>query len=260
MTFARITTRLVLLSLAFLLPLSAPAADAPPPVSEMWTMVPKADHRDAFFEAFKEHLAVRAEAGDPWVWKTYTPVLGDSIDMVAVRYCCFEWADLDSYREWSESNPSVEKHWHDKVDPHVASYGHYFDQVSWVNSNIERGWGPYRYFAVTEFSPKAGMAGEFDAARDEIAQIALNQGWANETRPWMWSSAIGGEPSESLVIPLEKYADFRRDQQSFFNFLSGVMGSDEAADQLLNRFNGTVANRQVQIWELHEDLSMQTPD
>ena len=65
---------------------------------------------------------------------TYTPMLGENLNMVAVRYCCFNWADADSYREWGTENEVVQKHWSEKVDPHVAQYGHYFDEVSWVNS------------------------------------------------------------------------------------------------------------------------------
>jgi hypothetical protein len=242
------------------LPLTAVAADAPPRLSEMWTMVPKADHRDAFFEAFTEHMKVRAEAGDPRQWMTYTQTLGENLSMVAVRYCCFNWADADSYREWSESAEEVQKHWSEKVDPHVAKYGHYYDEISWVNSNIKSEWGPYRYFAVTEFKLKTGQAGQFDAARDEVSQIAINQGWATEEHPWLWSTSVGGEPTEMLVIPMKKYADMERGETSFFNFLSGVLGSDESAEALLERMSSAVESQQVQIWELHENLSMPASD
>lgn len=242
------------------IPLSTPASEAPPNVSEMWTMVPKADSRDKFFEAFNEHMSVRAEAGDPRRWMTYTQVLGDNLGMVAVRYCCFHWADADTYQEWGASAEAVQKHWQEEVDPHVESYGHYYDTVSWSNSNIKREWGPYRYFLVYHFTLKPDMAGQFDAARDEISQIALNQGWGTEERPWLWSASVGGEQTESLVIPMKKYADMAPGEQSFFNFLSGVMGSDEAATDLLKRFNGAVKSQRTDLWELHEDMSMPATD
>ena len=63
-----------------------------------------------------------------------------------------------------------------------------------------------------------------------------------------------------LVIPMKKYADMERGETSFFNFLSGVLGSDESAEALLERMSSAVESQQVQIWELHENLSMPASD
>ena len=251
----------VTIALLVTLSFSAQAADAPPPaLSEMWTMTIKDDQRAEFFEAFKEHMAYRTEAGDPRVWRTYTPLLGDDVGLVAVRYCCFHWADADAYQEWNEANPGISQHWNENVAPHVKSYGHYYDRIDWHNTNMKSGWGPYRYYGVTNFTPKPGKGGEFDAARVEISQIALNHGWATEERPWIWTSNIGGSPTETIVVPYKKYADMDRDPQAFFDFLARVMESDEAADDLFNRFTDNVAEQDYQIWQYHEDLSMKAPD
>ncbi len=111
-----------LTALLILLPLASQAAESWPRVSEMWTMVPKADERDKFFEGLKKHMAFRSEQGDPRAWQTYTPMLGDDINLVAVRYCCFNWADADSYRDWGESNPEISAHFDKHVGAHVESY------------------------------------------------------------------------------------------------------------------------------------------
>lgn len=256
MTKASKTLLFLLTGLLALLPFTTQAADAPGTISETWTMVPKADERDAFFKGLKEHMEVRAKADDPWTWYTYTPMLGDELDLVGVRYCCFNWADLDAYREWSESNPEVQEHWSKNVDPHVESYGHYYNRVDWTNSNIKSDWGPYRYFQVIDFSLKTGMESEFDAARDKISQIALNQGWSGEEHPWMWSTSVGGTPSESIVVPMRNFADMEPAGQTFFNFLSSVLGGDAAAEKLLQEFSAPIASQETQIWELHEELSM----
>lgn len=243
-------------ALMILMPFASQAAESWPPVSEMWTMVPKADERDKFFEGLKKHMAFRSEQGDPRAWGTYTPMLGDDINLVAVRYCCFNWADADTYRDWGESNPEVSEHFDKHVGQHVESYGHYFSEVSWANSNIKSGWGPYRYYAVTEFTLKIGHSGQFDEARDAISQISLNQGWANEDRPWMWARSVGGTPTESIVIPHKNFASMDRDEESFFNFMARVMKSESAAEELFQKLSGAVAEQDFQIWELHEDLSM----
>ena len=236
-------------------PLAAQAQD-PGSISEMWTMVPKADQRTAFFDGLKEHMKVRADAGDPWSWNTYTPMLGDNLDIVGVRYCCFNWADKDAYDKWAEKNPEVQEHWSKAVHPYVASYGHYFDRISWANSNIDGDWGPYRFYRVTEFAIKPGMASEFDAARDKISQIALNQGWSGEERPWIWTTSVGGTANERIISPMKNYADMEPEGQTFFNFLSGVLGSDEKAEELLKSLSDTVASQETQIWEWQKDFSM----
>ena len=74
----------VVAALLFLAPALSLAEDQPP-LAEMWVIVPKPDHRNEFFAALKEHMAFRAEQGDPREWQTYTPLLGDNLNRVAVR-------------------------------------------------------------------------------------------------------------------------------------------------------------------------------
>mgnify|MGYP000343779958 CR=1 FL=1 len=50
-----------LLALLLVLPLTALAQHSQPYLSESWSMVPKADRTEAFWEGLKEHMAVRAE-------------------------------------------------------------------------------------------------------------------------------------------------------------------------------------------------------
>lgn len=236
------------------------AAEAPPNMAEMWTMKPKADQRAQFFEALKNHMAFRTEAGDPRVWSTYTPMLGEDIETVAVRSCCIKWADVDAYKKWNEENPEVSKNFYETVGQHVESYGHYYDRISWANSNIKSEWGPFTVFGATKFTLKPGMGGQFDEARDKISQIALNHGWATPDHPWIWSTAVGGVPTESIVVPYSNYADMARDEQTFFDFLAGVMGTDEAAEALFKQMADSVASQEFQIWEYQEDMSMKRPE
>ena len=48
-----------LLALLLMLPLTALAQHSQPYLSESWSMVPKADRTEAFWEGLKEHMAVR---------------------------------------------------------------------------------------------------------------------------------------------------------------------------------------------------------
>jgi hypothetical protein len=241
---------------SFMLPGLAVAQESPAPLTEMWVLVPKADHGADFKKGLAEHMAFRSEHGDPRSWQSYTPMLGDDLNRVGIRFCCFNWADQDAYAEWSESAEKVAAHFDKHVAPHVEKASHYFETIDWPNSHWGAEDGPYTYFAVTEFHLKPGRAGQFDAARDKMSQIALNQGWATDDHVWLWSSTIGGEPRESIVVPHENFASMARDEESFRRFLSKRMGSMDAAAELLASFADSTSGTSFQIWKHQKEMSM----
>ena len=110
----------VLAVLFMLAPAFAMAQDSPPPLAEMWVLTAKAGHGEEFRTAVKEHMAFRTEHGDPRAWQAYSPVLGDDLNRLAIRFCCIEWSDVDAYREWNMSAPEVGEHYDENVAPHVA--------------------------------------------------------------------------------------------------------------------------------------------
>lgn len=249
---------LALLALMLLIasPLTAVAQDTPPPLAELWVLVPKEEKSSEFFKGLKEHMAYREEHGDPRDWSVYTPVLGDQLNHVAVRYCCINWADVDGYRAWSKENEKIGEHFNKHVAPHVEKAMHYFERMSWENSHWSEANGPFKLFAVNEFYVKSGMSAQFDAARDKMSQIALNHGWASDDHVWAWSQTIGGPPQEAIIIPYKDFAAMDREGENFFSFLSRVMGSEEAAAELFKQFNDTVSSSSYHLWERNDDLSM----
>jgi len=242
-------------AMLLLLPVIAMAQNSPPPLAEMWNISPKAGHGQELYKAIGEHMKFRSENGDPRDWNVYTPVLGDELSRIGVRYCCINWADVDAYREWSDSNEAVGKHFSEHVAPHMENVGHYFSVLDWSNSNWNDSDGPYELFAVTEFNIKPGHAAEFDAARDKMSQIAINQGWAKD-HVWAWTSRVGGSPQEGIVIPHKNFASMDRDEDSFFRFLADKLNSEEAAADLLGQFTKASVSTNYQIWEIQRDISM----
>ena len=250
----------VFAALLFLAPAISFAEDSPPPLAEIWMMVPKIGHGSELGKALSKHMAYRTEQADPRSRQAYSPMLGDELTRIGVRFCCFNWADLDSYREWSESNSQVSEHFREHVIPHVEKWEHYFESIDWKSSNWSEKNAPYKFFAVTEYNIKPGHGADFGEARDKIIQIAINQGWANDDRPWLWSKTIGGKPQESIVIPHANFASMDRGDESFFRFLAEQMGSEEAAASLMKQFEGSVWSSEFQIWEHQEDFSMSDDD
>ena len=248
-----------LAALFFVLPAISVAQDSPPPLAEMWLVTPKADQSSEFFKALEKHMAFRAEHGDPREWQVYRPLLGDQLNRVAIRFCCFNWSDQDAYQEWSDKAEKVDAHFSEHVAPHAAKWEHYFESMDWGNSHWVESDQPYGLFAVTEFDIKPGYAAAFDAARTKLLQIALNQGWATDDHPWLWATTIGGKPQQSIIIPHKNFASMDRDEESFSRFLAKHLG-DEAAKELMKQFSGATNGSNYQIWEHQEKYSMSSDD
>jgi hypothetical protein len=242
------------------LPAAVALAEAPPPpLAEMWLVTPKDGQSSEFREALAGHLAFRAEHGDPRAWQVYTPLLGDNLTQVAIRFCCFNWADQDSYTTWGASADEIQAHFEEHVAPYTAKWAHYFESMDWGNSHWADSAGSAMYYAVTEFNVKPGSDQDFDAARDAMSQIALNQGWATDDRSWIWASVIGGSPRESVIVPHENFASFDRGEEDFASFLSRHLGSEKAAE-LMKQFSSASESTSFQIWKHQSELSMSTDD
>jgi hypothetical protein len=251
---------LFLLVLFFAAPAAVIAQEAPPPLSEVWLITPKAGHGKEFHAGLAAHMAFRSEQGDPRAWRTYTPLLGEQLNRVAVRYCCFAWADADAYREWEDGKPEVQAHFDEHVAPHVESAAHYFETMDWANSHWSEAKGPYRLYAVTEFTVAPGQAGEFDAAREKMSQIAIEQGWASDDHVWLWATVIGGQARQSVIVPHQDFASFDRPGETLAQFLADRLGSAEAAAELMNRFQSATTGAEFQVWEHQAELSMPASD
>lgn len=257
--YAKVALGLLVAAFCYLPSLSL-AQETPPPLAEMWIAIPKTGHAQELAQALGEHKAFRSEHGDPWEWNVYTPFLGDDLDRFAIRSCCHAWADVDAYREWSENNAEVAAHFDEHVAPLVEKYEHYFEEIDWANSHWNREAGPYRYFAVTEFAVKAGHGAEFNAAREKMSQIAINQGWANDERSWLWTTTIGGKSTVSVVVPYKNFAGMGRSGEGFVDFLAQQLGSMEAASELMKQFAGASWGSDYQVWVYEPKLSMKKED
>jgi len=246
----------LLASMLYLLPLSTMAEDEPGSLAEVWLVTVKNGYLGNFQEALKQHTAVRLEHGDPWKWQVYTTVVGTDLNQTAIRYCCVNWTDVDSYEQWNRSNPDVTKHWFEVVAPHVEKLEHYFQQIDWKNSHWNEGADSNRLYGVTQWTIKGGSGADFAVALEKMSQIAIDQGWATAERNWAWSDRIGGRDTQSLVIPYKNYADMQPGEESFYAFLAKHMGSEEAAGELFKKFSGASWGSEYTVWEHRPDLSM----
>lgn len=245
---------------ALVLPLGALAdhheePEQPAPLTDAWLLVPKAGMDAKFTEAAKKHMAFRAKAGESRTWMTFRPVIGDKLNAVQFRSCCFDYADQDAYIVEDEKL-GLSADWNKNVDPYVDHYHHYLDRNDWENSHWPEGSdGPY--YGVTSWTLKEDAGQGPSEARKQFSQTAKKEGWgeAGDGHNWLWLERIGGKDVLALVISFESFADMAPDEPSFFEFLSEKMGSPEAASEMFEKFGAGFASSDYTVWVYDADIS-----
>lgn len=244
---------------ALIAPLCLFAADdeeaAPPPLMEVWFVIPKSGMEAQFFEAAAADKAYREAAGDTREWQAYTVAIGHNMDAIQFRTCCFNWADQDAYIADSKEK-KLGDNWNENVHPYVDHYHHYFERTDWENSNWPDGEGTGPYYGVTTWTAKQGGGPASGAARKKMSQMAIDGGWESE---WLWLFRIGGKPMTAVVSSYANYADMEPPEQSFFEFMTEKMGAEEAG-KMFAEFGSGYSGSDYTVWKLHEGLSSTPAD
>jgi hypothetical protein len=242
---------LPLLLLALLLALLPQAVLAQAPtgsLAEDWTLTVKSGHKAQFEAALRDYVDLGKKHNDP------RPDTGSEMTRYVARSCCYNWADQDAYASWQGQNPKVDEFWHSNVAEHIESMSHYYFEMDLANSHWPENLTAPAMVGVTEFSIATGKVAQFHAARAELSQIAINQGWSAAGNHWSWFDRIGGSPSVDLAIPFENYADMASDRQPFATFLTEKMGAEKAA-VLMEKISSGVTSSTYTIWVHRPDLS-----
>lgn len=226
----------------------------PGTLAEEWYMTVKDGHQLDFENALRAHAKVRRDNGDPRRWDVYTAVTGDDLNTYILRACCFTWKDQDAYLAWEDSQPAVMSDWVSNAHPHVEKYAHYFDDMDLANSHWPDDDKPVNYLGVMEYFVAAGHGATLSAARSEISQIALNQGWSAAGHRWAWTERIGGEAMTALAVPFENYAAMQPGGETFVEFLIDHLG-EEAAMELQRKFASSISASKYTIWRYRSDLA-----
>jgi hypothetical protein len=237
------------------MPMLALAEDEPGNLADMWVVTIKTGHTAAFEESLKAHMTFRSENGDTRDWQTFTVVAGDDLSKYYIRYCCFKWPDQDAYDALSDEK-GLGAHWMENADQHVSGYEHYFSSIDRENSNWPADAGDFKYFGVTDWTPKPGNAGQRSAAMSTFTATANENGW---DRIWSWSWRIGGSDQLSLVIPYKDFAAMVPPEQSFFEFMVEHAG-EEAAKETFKNFSSSFWGSSYTIYAHRPDLSISNDD
>jgi len=242
---------------ALLVPLSLFAAEAeepPPPLSEVWMVVPKTGMEAQFYEAVEADKVFREQGGDSRDWNAYTVAIGHNMNVVQFRACCFNWADQDTY-EADSREKELGKNWSENVHQYVDHYHHYFEYADWENSNWSEGENDGPYYGVTTWTAKQGAGPASGEARKKMSQLASEGGWDSD---WLWLSRVGGRPMTAVVSSYANYADMEPPEQNFFEFMTEKLGAEEAGKMFADFASG-YSGSEYTVWKFHPGMSA-TPD
>ena len=137
----------------------------------------------------------------------------------------------------------------------MRSYEHHYSEVDFENSHWPEAEGDPAFVAVTTYHIKVGSWQAFNAAKADISQIAINNGWAEAGHAWGWTSAVNGPASVSLAIPESNYADLAGPDPSFFQFLSEHLGSEDEARAKFAALTDATKHITYEIYAHRPDLS-----
>ena len=246
-----------------LLPLSLSAehheeAATPPPLTDVWIVVPKQGMEGKFRDAVIADNAYRTKAGDTRDWQAYNVAIGHTMNAVQFRACCFDWADQDAYIAESREK-ELSKYWGENVHQYVDHYHHYFDVADWKNSHWPDGQGNGPYYGVTTWYAKQGGAAASGQARHKMSQLAKTKGWATDDTNWLWFTRVGGKPITSLVSSYENYADMAPPEEEFWEWVTAEIGEEEAA-AMFAAFDSGYKDSDYTVWVHDKEMSVEMDD
>ena len=233
--------------------------EEPGAISDVWVMAIKRGMEAEFTAAMKEHMAVRAELGEPRAWNAYRAEVGHHPGLVMYRSAPMSYADHDAYLASDLS--ALGEHFGENVDPLVDHFHHYIDSYDWKNSHWpddETTEGPLFTEVARKWRPGGGYAS--DQARERMSQIALNDGWAEKGYEWLWVNRTGGAPMQAIVFPRANYADMAPTGESFGAWLTEQVGSEEESAKIFDTWLSGFSGISVTIWRHDPELSTPSDD
>ena len=222
-------------------------------IADRWVFWPKAGQEKEFEAAVKEHTAWRKNAGEPFTWTTYQPIVGTDLTYYVIRSDDHQWKDFDAEHAWS-AKAKADNAYEQQVGVHVARVEHFFEETDPAHSHMADNNKNYKYFGVTTRHLKNGSRGEMMGALNKIQKALTDEKWPYHYRlAWL----IGGRDDLRIVIPMKSYAEMADPDPSLRAVLAKGLGSDDAANTTLKQFGSSFEGEDYTVFAIRPDLSTQ---
>ena len=258
----RISSLACLLLAAGFFSLSASAAnhdesDNQEVLADVYIVQAAAGQHEKFEEGIRKHLAFRNSKDDPREWHVYSPVLGKNLDYYIIRSCCTTWADMDSYRNWSQE-AGVSADFEKNVAPYTADqYSHHISAIDTRNSRWPDDVGDPAYVGVTRYYPKQGMYGSINRSLSEFMEYIDKGEW---DRPHSVSWTVGGKPMMSIANPFDSFADMKEPSPSFFEMVAEQVGGPDEAEKRFKAWADNFHGSSYTVYAHRPDLGGSTDE
>ena len=194
------------------------------------------------------------DAGETRDWQTYGVALGSNPMLYQFRRGGMNWGDMDSANA-EDQEKGLSANWMANVDQYVDHYHHYIEEADYENSKWPQGLPQQPYYGVTTWTWKQGSGPESGQARRKLSQIGIENDWDYN---WLWLQRTGGSPVMMIVTGYDDFASMAPPEETYFDFVSEVLGSEEEAGKLFTEFGGAYTGSSYTIWQYRPDLS--TPE
>jgi hypothetical protein len=211
----------------------------------------KSGHGAEFAAALKEHAAWRKQAGDPWTWIVHQVVNGKNLGDYVIRSGGHNWADLDSYEEFSsKAAPQFYK----TVGPHLKNVSNFITAGDTVNVNWPQNPADVNLISIIQYHLKPGHGPAFAQAVNKY-HTAIQENNREAYYAFIWNVNGGSGPSVTLALPYKNWSDMQGPEESLRAFMQRVLGEEEAK-KLYMEFNGTFTSTESMIVRVRRDLSV----
>lgn len=220
-------------------------------ISDTWVMWAKDGKSADLARAIAQHVAWRKQAGDPFEWEVYQPVVGDDLTHFVIRSENHDWKDLDALDSWSKKAGASEK-FREQVGPLVSRIEHYIDEFSPEYSHWPRTGQDYPLYAVGMYQIEPGRGADVRRALTRIKQAATEKDFPQQ---WAVEWTTGGKGGMTVVWPHTSWADFADPNPTFMQVLGESMGSAEAGQKLMSDLSSRLEDVTYTVYRARPDLS-----
>jgi hypothetical protein len=224
-------------------------------VAKVYRMKVKPGDALHFETAFREHLKLGAQNGEPWAWFTWQIVNGQEFGQYVVRSHGHRWQDFDVRAQHNRLDAA---NFMATVAPHVHSLSSTIEVVEPAISNWPADRGRPALVAMTRFDLEYTAVQDFVTAVEKIHEAVVEK---DPSRHYVWFSTVNGSdgPTMALAIPHENWADFEPNEKPLWELIAEAYGESEA-QTLRETIGGAVRGESTYVLQLREDLSYEPPE